>query len=62
MVRAGKYPPIMPRYVEVKQSMTKDEAKAILKEKAGLNEGTIVFLDNYRYGDDLIRKLAEAMQ
>ena len=26
------------------------------------NEGTIVFLDNYRYGDDLIRKLAEAMQ
>ena len=52
----------MPRYVEVKQSMTKDEAKAILKEKAGLNEGTIVFLDNYRYGDDLIRKLAEAMQ
>ena len=62
MVRAGKYPPIMPRYVEVKQSMTNEEAKAILKEKAGLNEGTIVFLDNYRYGDDLIRKLAEAMQ
>ena len=62
MVRKGKLPPKMPRYVEVNRTMTKEEAKKILREKAELNEATIVYLDSYRYGDDLLRKLAEAMK
>lgn len=41
--------------------MTKDEAKQVLKEKAGLADATITYLDSYRFGDDLIIKLAEAM-
>ena len=43
------------------KSMTKDEAKQVLKEKAGLADATITYLDFYRFGDDLIIKLAEAM-
>lgn len=43
-------------------NVTKAEAKTILKEKAGLSDATIVYLDSYRYGDDLIVKLAKAMQ
>ena len=65
MVRAGKLPPAMPRYQmqqEVQKTMTKDEAKRVLKIKAGLSDATITYLDSYRYGDDLIVKLAQAMQ
>ncbi len=62
MVRAGKLPPKMPRYQEVKKKVTKEQAKEILKEQAKITEETIVYLDSYRYGDDLIVKLAEAMQ
>ena len=62
MVRAGKLPPSMPVYKEVQKAMTKDEAKRVLKTKAGLSESTIAFLDAYRYGDDLLIKLATAMQ
>lgn len=47
---------------EVKKTVTKDEAKKIIKKKAGLSESTIAFLDAYRYGDDLLIKLATAMQ
>ena len=61
MVRTGKLPPQMPRYVEVKKSMTKEEAKQLLQEKAGLSQATIVYLDSYRYGDELLVKLAQAM-
>ena len=61
MVRAGKLPPRMPRYVEVKGTMTKDTAKKLLREKAGLSEATIVYLDSYRYGDELLVKLAQAL-
>ena len=42
--------------------MTKDEAKSIIKTKAGLSDATIVYLDSYRYGDDLLIKLAKAMK
>lgn len=42
--------------------VTKQEAKTILKEKAGLSDASIVYLDSYRYGDDLILKLAKAMK
>lgn len=62
MVRAGKLPPPMPVYKEVQKAMTKDEAKRVLKTKAGLSDETITFLDAYRYGDDLLIKLATAMQ
>ena len=47
---------------EVKKTVTKDEAKKIIKKKAGLSDSTIAFLDAYRYGDDLLIKLATAMQ
>lgn len=62
MVRKGQLPRMMPLYKEVSVAMTKDEAKRILKAKAGLSDATIVYLDSYRYGDDLIVKLAEAVQ
>lgn len=61
MVRAGKLPPNMPLYKEVK-TVTKNEAKQIIKAKAGLSDATIVYLDSYRYGDDLLIKLATAMK
>ena len=41
--------------------MTKDTAKKLLREKAGLSEATIVYLDSYRYGDELLVKLAQAL-
>ena len=61
MVRALKLPPQMPRYQEVKKPVTKTEAKKILADKAKLSKETITYLDSYRYGDDLIIKLATAM-
>jgi len=52
---------------EVKEAMTEktltvDEAKAIVKTKAGLSDETMVYLDSYKYGDALISKLAAAMK
>lgn len=42
--------------------MTVDEAKKIVKEKAGLDDKTIDYLANdYKYGKELIIKLAKAM-
>lgn len=42
--------------------MTKEEAKRMVKEKAGLSDQTIQYIaDDYRWGDDLIVKLAMAM-
>ena len=66
MIRSGKRPATMPLYQnQVKKEaakVTKDEAKKIIKGKAGLSDSTIAFLDAYRYGDDLLIKLATAMQ
>lgn len=62
MVRKGQLPRTMPLYKEVDKAMTKNEAKRILKDKASLSDATITYLDSYRYGDDLIVKLAEAVQ
>ena len=43
--------------------MTKDEAKNIVKQKAGLSDASIQYIaDDYRYGDELIVKLATAMK
>ena len=62
MVRKGKLPRMMPKYMEGEKAMTTDEAKRILKATAGWSDATITYLDSYRYGDDLIVKLAEAMK
>ena len=50
-----------PRYEE-EQATTVEEAKSVLKAKAGLNDTTITYLYNYRWGDDLLVKLAEARE
>ena len=45
------------------EDMTKAEAKAIVKEKVELSDSTIQYIaDDYRYGDELIIKLAKAMK
>lgn len=44
------------------KNMTVDEAKAVVKAKAGLSDRTIDFLYHYRYGDALLEKLAAAMK
>ena len=54
--------PLYQMQQEVQKTMTKDEAKRVLKTKAGLSDATITYLDSYRYGDDLIVKLAQAMK
>ncbi len=41
--------------------MTVEEAVEIVQAKAGLEEGTIDFLLCYKYGEELVVKLAEAM-
>ena len=42
--------------------MTVEEAKRVLREKAGLSDTTITYLYNYRWGDDLLLKLAAAVE
>lgn len=45
------------------ESLTKEEAKAVVKEAADLSEATIQYIaDDYRWGDVLIVKLADAIQ
>lgn len=39
-----------------------EEAKRTVKAKAGLTDGTIDYLAAYKYGDDLLKKLAKAMK
>lgn len=42
--------------------LTKAEAKRIVKEKVGLSDKTLEYIaDDYRWGDELIIKLAEAL-
>ena len=43
-------------------TMTVNEAKEIIKKKAGLENDTINFILCYKYGEELIVKLAKAMQ
>lgn len=45
----------------VEKELTVAEAKKIIKEKAGLSDATIQYLDFYEYDTDLILKLAKAM-
>ena len=44
------------------ETMTVKTAVAILKVKAGLEEQTIEFLLCYKYGEELVKKLAKAME
>ncbi len=43
-------------------SMTVEEAIDIIQAKAGLEDGTLEFLLCYKYGEELVVKLAEAMR
>lgn len=44
------------------REMTRAEARAIIRDKAGLEEKTLNFLDSYIWRDDLMVKLARAMK
>lgn len=43
-------------------TMTMQEAKEIVQKKAGLNDATMAYLQNYKFGKDLLIKLAKAMR
>lgn len=42
--------------------LTKEEQKQLIKDKAGIDDNSIQYLDFYRFNNDLIRKLANAMK
>lgn len=44
------------------KELTKEEYKQIIKDRAEIDDNSIQYLDFYRYGNDLIRKLANAMK
>lgn len=44
------------------KELTKEEYKQIIQNKAGIDDNSILYLDMYRYNNDLIRKLANAMK
>ncbi len=46
----------------INENMTVDEAKKIMKEKVGLEDKTIEYLYNYRYGDELLIALAKKVR
>lgn len=46
--------------IEVKE-MAFDEAKKIIQDKAGLDNNSMQYLEFYKYGEDLIKKLAVPM-
>jgi hypothetical protein len=47
----------------VDNEITVEQAKLIVKEKAGLDDRTIDYIANYyKYGSELIVKLAKAMK
>lgn len=56
----GKLPWV--EYDTVKVDEAVEEAKKTIRQKAGLTDGTIDYLAAYKYGDDLLKKLAKAMK
>lgn len=46
---------------ELNSKMTVTEAKTVIKNKVGLEEQTLNFLELYKYGDELLIKIAEAL-
>lgn len=70
---SGKYCPrlILPHWDEFidnikieleRDNMTVEEAEKIVQERAGLDNNTMQYLKFYRYGEDLLLKLAEVMK
>lgn len=49
-------------YVEEKEELTVEQAKEIIKSKAGVDDNTITYLSFYKYSEPLLLKLAKAMQ
>lgn len=47
---------------KMEKQLTTEEAKKIIRQKAGVDDNTIQYLLFYKYGDILIKKLAEAMR
>lgn len=43
------------------ENISTDEAINIIRKKVGLEDNTLDFMQMYKYGDDLVRKLAEAL-
>ena len=60
--RSPRYYVFSKEQEEEEKPMTVDEARKIIKEKAGLSDATLIFLYQYRYGDELLIKLAKAMK
>lgn len=58
MIRAGKLPRQMPAY---KAASDLSGYRAKIQAKAGLSDATLDYLQDYKYGADLLRKLAAAM-
>ena len=58
MIRAGKLPRQMPAY---KAASDLSGYRAKIQAKAGLSDATLDYLQAYKYGADLLRKLAAAM-
>lgn len=58
MIRSGKLPRQMPAY---KSTSDLSSYRATIKSKAGLSDATLDYLQAYKYGSDLLRKLAAAM-
>lgn len=54
LLKFGEYP------LEV--NMTKEEQINLIKEKVGIDDNTIQYLQFYRYGDVLLEKLANALK
>lgn len=51
------------KWEPTEDDMTKEEAKKIVKEKVGWSDKTIEYVaDDYRWGDEAIIKLAEALK
>ena len=64
-ILAGRYPPTMPPYAGgaavQKAPLTFDEIRAQVQKKAALSDETIAFLSAYKFGEDLFRKLNNAI-
>lgn len=48
-------------YIDYLSDMTYETAKRVVQDKTGLSDGTIEFLDCYRFNQDLFIKLARAI-
>lgn len=56
-IKAGKYPASMPKYKE--ETKLDKTIREEVKEKFGLADSTMDFLEAYKFSDELLRKLME---